>query len=425
MARLFLFYRLIVRPLLREPLRTLLMVLAVALGVAVVLAIDLAGNAAAGSFRSSMETLTGESNLEITAAGGVPELVLGTLAMLPYAIRISPRIEGYAVLADTQKAFPLIGLDLIAEGGAFPGNQSAENSAPARQEQTGDVLGQITENDAVWVGASLGYKQGDRISLLINDEIHQYTVRGVFRDSGGNDNAILMDIATAQDALRRSGRVDRILLKVPATPGIEEWQQRLRSVLPAGVNVQLQGTETNENRTMLAAFRLNLRLLSYISLVVGAFLIFNTISVSVVRRRPEIGIVRALGASRRAILSAFVGEAACLGTAGAAIGLPLGRAMATGAVKLIGATGAISLCEQPARASGIDDGLGVSWVCNGNRNCRGFCVCTGARGFAGSSGGGDGARTPRIRCAGSQDSRLVDRAAHRGMRGGCFLRARD
>jgi putative ABC transport system permease protein len=93
MAKLLLFYRLIVRPLLREPTRTLLMVLAVALGVAVVLAIDLAGNAAAGSFHSSMETLTGDNNLEITASGGVPESVVGTLATLPYPIRISTRIE--------------------------------------------------------------------------------------------------------------------------------------------------------------------------------------------------------------------------------------------------------------------------------------------------------------------------------------------
>ena len=57
MARLLLFYRLMVRPLLSEPVRTALTVLAIALGVGVVLAIDLAGTAAAGSFRSSMETL--------------------------------------------------------------------------------------------------------------------------------------------------------------------------------------------------------------------------------------------------------------------------------------------------------------------------------------------------------------------------------
>ncbi len=107
-----------------------------------------------------------------------------------------------------------------------------------------------------------------------------------------------MDLAAAQNALNRFGRVDRILLKVPEVPSLDEWQHRLRSVLPPGVELRPQGTGTNENRRMLAAFRWNLRLLSYIALIVGAFLIYNTISVSVVRRRPETGIVRALGASR-------------------------------------------------------------------------------------------------------------------------------
>src|SRR5213078_3560506 len=117
-----------------------------------------------------------------------------------------------------------------------------------------------------------------------------------------------------------------------------EWQQRLQTVLPAGVEIRPQGTGTNENRRMLAAFRWNLRLLSYIALIVGAFLIYNTISVSVVRRRAEIGIVRALGASRTLVLAAFVGEAACFGFLGALVGLPLGRLMASGAVQLMGET---------------------------------------------------------------------------------------
>src|SRR6266404_1351429 len=192
--------------------------------------------------------------------------------------------------------------------------------------------------DSIWVGASLGFKPGDHVQLLINDQVHDYVIRGAYPDSNGNESAIVMDIATAQHALTRYGRVDRILLRVQKTASLEEWQQRLRTVLPAGVEVRPQGTGTNENRRMLAAFRWNLRLLSYISLVVGAFLIYNTISVSVVRRRPEIGIVRALGASRGVILSAFVGEAASLGLAGALIGLPLGRFMATGAVRLMAAT---------------------------------------------------------------------------------------
>jgi putative ABC transport system permease protein len=351
------------RPLLREPVRAGLTVLAVALGVAVVLAIDLAGDAATGSFRSSMETLAGDNDLEIATPGGMPENLVGTLASLPYSIRISPRIEDFAVVAGTRKSLPLIGLDLVSQGSGFSqmdSGKAAESPFPKTREEGFENSGGF---DGIWVGAILGFKAGDHVQLLINDQVHDYMIRGVYPDSNGNESAIVMDIATAQHALTRYGRVDRILLKVQKTASLEEWQQRLGSVLPAGVELRPQGTGTNENRRMLAAFRWNLRLLSYVSLVVGAFLIYNTISVSVVRRRAEIGLVRALGASRGAILSAFVGEAACFGIAGALIALPLGRFMATGAVKLMAAT--VESLYVSSRPGPIELGIGSVFLALG------------------------------------------------------------
>src|SRR5580700_10469352 len=99
MPAIELFYRVILRPLKRERLRTALTVLAVALGVAAVLSIELAGQAATGSFRSSLETLTGSANLEVTAAGGIPPEVYGRLATAPYALKLHPRIEDYGVIS--------------------------------------------------------------------------------------------------------------------------------------------------------------------------------------------------------------------------------------------------------------------------------------------------------------------------------------
>jgi putative ABC transport system permease protein len=330
MSRLLIFYRLIVRPLFREPVRTSLTLLAIALGVAVVLAIDLAGTAAAGSFRSSLETLAGDSDLEIVTAGGVPENVVGTLETLPYALRVTPRIEDYAVIAESKQTLPLVGLDLVAEAGRGKGSFPLAG---------GDYTWKyLVAKDSVWVGESLGRKSGQTIELLINDQVATYIVRGVFPDANGSSSAIVMDISAAQYALRRHGRIDRILVQVPQSPTLDEWQERLRQALPAGMQVRAAGAGTNENRRMLAAFRWNLRLLSYIALIVGAFLIYNTISVSVVRRRAEIGIVRALGAGRALVLAAFVGEAACFGFLGALIALPLGRFMAGGAVHLMGET---------------------------------------------------------------------------------------
>jgi putative ABC transport system permease protein len=338
MARLRLFYRLIVRPLFHEPVRLGLMVLAVALGVAVVLAIDMAGSAAVGSFHSSMETLAGDNDLEVVASGGVPEHIFADLSTAPLPIRVTARMEGFAELPDSKQTLPLIGMDLISEGSQIFLDEAARTTGQPDATKENSSLTQLMDPASIWVGASLKKKPGDTLELLINDRTYLRTIRGVYPDSNGNENAIVMDISAAQRALGRMGTVDRVLIKLPQNEDPAEWERKLGARLPEGVQIRPQGSATEENRKMLAAFRWNLRLLSYIALVVGAFLIYNTISVSVVRRRPEIGLVRALGAGRRDILAAFLGEAVCLGASGAFLGLPLGRLMASGAVKLMART---------------------------------------------------------------------------------------
>jgi putative ABC transport system permease protein len=344
MPRLFLFYRLIVRSLVAEPVRTALTVLAIALGVAVVLAIDLAGSAAAGSFHSSLETLVGDNDLEVIASGGIPEEVIGKLAALTYLVHMSPRIDDYAVIMRTKETVPLLGLDLVAEA-----DHDSDGFAGFSMSEPRDALKYLSASDSIWAGSSLGLKQGEHVQLLINDRVDTFAVRGVYPDSRGKASAIVMDIGAAQRAAGKLGRVDRILLKLPASVALEDAEKRLNTVIPSGTEVRRIGAATDENRRMLAAFRWNLRLLSYIALIVGAFLIYNTISISVVRRRAEIGIVRALGATRASVLAAFVGEAACFGIIGALIGLPLGRLMASGAVKLMGTTvEALYVTSKPA-----------------------------------------------------------------------------
>src|SRR5258707_2547122 len=151
-----LFYRLMVRPLLREPVRTSLTILAIALGVAVVLAIDLAGGAATGSFRSSMEAIAGDNDLEVLASGGVPESLVGPLATLPYSIRVSPRMEDYTVIAETKRSLPLVGLDLVAEGSAYA-QKDSENGGVSEIESGSEkvvanilVSGRLLGRSKVW-----------------------------------------------------------------------------------------------------------------------------------------------------------------------------------------------------------------------------------------------------------------------------------
>ncbi|MGH9356914.1 MAG: hypothetical protein ACRD10_12355, partial [Terriglobia bacterium] len=279
MTRLRLFFRLFLRPLVREPLRAGLAVIAVGLGVAVVLAIELAGNAATGSFLSSVQTLAGKADFEATGVGGLSGKVVARLATLPYPIHAEPEVAGYATVMKTGRIVPLLGVDLIADAGRVAGG--------------GTGLQWLRNDRCVWASQGIAATPGSVLSLGINDHVTKFTVCGTLpQDNGIDSGAVVMDIGLALEQLGRDNRVDRVLISLPH-PGdrsLSEWRSILRASLPPGVRLQARGAQASENRRILAAFRWNLRVLSYIALVVGAFLIYNSLSVAVVRRRTEIGV---------------------------------------------------------------------------------------------------------------------------------------
>ena len=330
MNQLLLLYRLICRPLIREPFRTALTAACVALGVAVVVAIDLAGAASVGSFKSSLESLQDTADYEISQVGGIPDAVFGDLVRLPGPQRFLPRIEGYAVVEATGERLPLFGVDLVGDQRILG---SIDLSKPS--------VGAFDDERVVWVPASLGPRVGERIDLAINDHVESFTVLGLL---GGQDvreealtSMVVMDIALAQRLLGRTGILDRIYVHVPDDDR-SDWEAFLKDHLPAAAAVSAAGTRTQQNRKLLNSFQWNLRVLSYIALIVGAFLIYNTISVSVVRRRSQIGTARALGISARTVQWGFLAEAGLFGLLGTLAGLVVGRALAVGAVELMGRT---------------------------------------------------------------------------------------
>ena len=325
-ARAVVLFRLIVRPMAEDPVRALLTVAAVALGVAVIVAVDLASEASMGSFRSSLESLEGSASYEITQVGGIPETVYGDLVRLPEPLAFSPRIEGFALLPETGEQVPLFGVDLV--GDMMPGTASAMS-----RPDVSDLI----EGSPVWVTASLGVSPGDALELIAGDRRLVLEVRGVLdplHTAAGR--FVVMDIALAQRLLGRTGRLDRIYVY---TRGEErDWHAALAPLLPPAASILPAGTGTEDGRRMLSAFRWNLRMMSYATILVGAFLIYNTISAYIVRRRRQIGIVRAVGASRAMVQAAFLFEGAVFGALGVAAGLVLGRLLAIGAVDTVGQT---------------------------------------------------------------------------------------
>jgi putative ABC transport system permease protein len=316
-----LFRTLILRPLRRDPLRTALTALAVALGIAVVVAIDLAGDAATGSFRSSLETLAGKTDLEISANGGIEEQWIGRLASLPIDARFSPLVEAQIVLPGVG-SLPIYGLDFVAAARSNPAKDGAKMAV-------GDAV--VSQP----LAKRLGVYAGQSLDVQLAGHNRQFRIGQVV---DAPTEFVALDIADAQKLLGIFGRLDRIDVTVAPSEDFARAESAIRAVLPPGYFIQKPGARAEENQRMLRAFRWNLRVLSYISLVVGAFLIYNTISISVVRRRAEIGILRALGTTRRVIFAVFLTEALCFGVIGGAAGVALGRLLAGAIINLIAST---------------------------------------------------------------------------------------
>ena len=303
---------LILRPLRRDLLRTALTMLSVALGVAVVVAIDLSGDAATGSFRSSMQTLAGRTDLEILANGGIDERWIATLAGLPYNATFAPLIASQAIIPGIG-SIPLYGVDLVA---------SRAGRGPERRAASPDG---ILVSKALANRLPSGSLPSGSLTVNLAGRSKTFSISQTLDSTA---EFLVLDIADAQRALDRYGKLDRIDVTVSPAEDFSRVEAAIRQTLPPSYLIEKPGARSAENQRMLRAFRWNLRVLSYISLVVGAFLIYNTISVSVVRRRAEIGILRALGAARSTVLGLFLAEAALFGFAGAALGVLLGRLLA-------------------------------------------------------------------------------------------------
>src|SRR5262249_47145375 len=144
------------------------------------------------------------------------------------------------------------------------------------------------------------------------------------------DGLLVTDIATAQETFGAVGRLTRIDLIVGADTLTE-----IAAALPPGADLVAAGSQAGATARMILAFQWNLAALSLLALVVGMFLIYQTMTFSVVQRRPLIGSLRALGVTRSEIFALVLSGALGIGVVGTLLGLALGFAMAQGLLQLV------------------------------------------------------------------------------------------
>ncbi len=354
------FCALITGPARRHPIRVLLPIIGVAIGVAAVAAIHHANRSVTASFRDAASAVSGRSDFVVTGAAGIPIGELAALSFLWPIGSFAPAVAGSAVLDDgSREVAQVLGVDWGGDGAVREVRLVAPTSRAAREllAQKGSVFVSVpfAERHHLVAGAQLllvagGVRQRVRVGGILE-------LSGLARASGGD--ILVTDIFTAQDLLGKKGLVDRV--DIVLDPGVSRADagREISRRLPPGLSLEPPARAAQTADRMVRAFRLNLNALGSLTLLVGIFLIANAVSIAVLRRRPEIATLRALGASRASIFSAFLAEGLAIGVAGTLLGEVLGLFVSRAALRAVGGT-VSSIYLPTARIAGAGYGGAVA-----------------------------------------------------------------
>ncbi|MEO8195639.1 MAG: ABC transporter permease [Thermoanaerobaculia bacterium] len=344
-----------------HPAQFALALAGIALGVAVVVAIDLANESARRAFTvatdatagAATDQITGDSNgfdeaLFARVRTGTDELpgvraaapVVEDFVVLPRAAGAAPAAADGAAISRSLPVLRLLGLDPWSEA-PFRAYLGVGGRALAGG---GGLTSFLTTPGAMLLesttAAKLGLEVGGTLDVLVGARREKLTLVGLLRPESETArealaNLALVDIATAQEILDLPGRLTRIDLALPEGAAGDRLRARLAELLPPGVRLARASSRPEALEQMTRAFRFNLQALSLLALLCGTFLIYNTMTFSVVQRRELFGRLRALGVRRGEILALVLTEAAVLGIVGSALGLLLGVALGRGLMGLV------------------------------------------------------------------------------------------
>ncbi|HEX3466265.1 MAG TPA: FtsX-like permease family protein [Candidatus Elarobacter sp.] len=342
-----LFRALVLGPLRANALRALVTVVAVALGVAIGLAIDLSSATAVGSFATSVNVVSNKVNLQVLGiARGFDERTILRVQRIPGVTYASPTIEDQITVGArpgdmlSGEILRVLGVDLLRP---LPGGHASSSAAPGGFDDGGVDPWMLVNGHGAFVSAQVAQRMrlrtGSVLRALAGDREVALPIVGIVpRDTAGVDSSVVfVDVATAQEIFGKIGLLDRIdLIVEPAR--LAAVERAVGAAIPPGARAIRPKVRTDEISRMLQSFRLNLEALGWVALLVGMYLIYNTVAISVVQRRPEVGTVRALGATRGVVFRTFVGEGALIGVAGSLLGLALGALLATFSVAAVSRT---------------------------------------------------------------------------------------
>ena len=347
--------RLITWPYVRKHLlRSALTTTGIMLGVAVFVGMHTANRSVLRALHRTVDRIAGATQLQITAGEtGFDEDVL-------------ERVQG---LAEVRVAVPVVeavvNTGLPAQGNllVLAVDMTGDRSLRQYDLESGeeaiidDPLVFLAQPDSLIVtrefAARNGLAIGSRIPMRTMVGERLFTVRGIMR-SGGltaafGGNLAVMDVYAAQFVFGRGRKFDRIDLALKDGITLDEGRRAIEKLLGPGFQVEPPSSRGQQFESVLRVYAISMNLTSLFALFIGMFIIFNSFAIAVTQRRPEIGILRALGATRRQIRALFLAESAIGGAFGSLVGLALGSLLARGIALYIGGLfeGVYGLAERP------------------------------------------------------------------------------
>ncbi len=319
-----------------HPGRLALAVLGIAFGVALGVAVHLINSSAANEFNRAVRALAGEADLVVRGPrAGFSEALYPRLARLPDVRAVSPALELEVQLpvhlSGRRETIKLLGLDPF-------------RAAQVQSQLLGvsrDGLLDLFQPDSIMLSRAaaedLGLNAGDTLRLQAGSRFIALRIVALLPAGATPQRLAIMDIANAQWHFDRVGSLHRIDLKLQPGTDTQRFAATLAAQLPPGIVVATPQAEAERSAGLSRAYRTNLDMLALVALFTGAFLVFSTQFLALVRRRSQLALLRVVGLTTARLLRLLVVEGALIGVLGSALGIALGGFLARVALQHLGA----------------------------------------------------------------------------------------
>jgi putative ABC transport system permease protein len=320
------------RHLRHSPLRTGLVIFGIALGVCMLCAVLATNDSLVLAFEDMVDRVAGKADLTVAGSeAGIPSSLTGEIADLPGVEHAAAMLEVVTRSPDGQGGSLLVlGVDFLGDTFFLPFAQEGKDRV------VDDPLAFANDPTAILVSRKLakarGLKVGDKLPLVTSEGDRDFYVRGLLEDKGPaasfGGQVVVMFIDAAQVSFARGYAVDRIDIVIKQGHQLDDVQAAIAKLVKGKAQVEKPKGRTQRLVASLWAFKNGLNMSGLVALWVGMFLIYNAVSVSVAQRRREVGILRALGVTKRRMVSLFCLEALIMATVGIGLGLLLAQQLA-------------------------------------------------------------------------------------------------